>query len=74
MVNSDLVQVNVRKLLYNYKKKHGTADLVPKRKQPFTREIFMNDILGTPDGYRLGNYIVKKNSRRWARTVTDSRM
>jgi hypothetical protein len=65
MIPTPLVNTQVKKLLFNYKRKYGTRDLVPKRKQPFTREIFTQDILGTPENHRLGNWVVKKNSRRW---------
>ena len=69
MVSSTLVQTNVRKLLMEYKARHGVKDLIPKRKQPFTREILLDTIVGTPDGYSLGRYEVKRNSRKWRSIV-----
>ena len=65
MVASNLVQVQLRKLNFEFKDKYGVKDMIPKRKQPFTREILVNTILGTPDGYKLGNYTVKRASRKW---------
>ena len=64
MSPSSLVQVEIRRLLSNYKSEHGCQDLIPKQKQPFTRDILLGTILGTPNGYKLGNYSMRWNSRR----------
>ena len=64
MVSSHLVQVEIRKLYASYKEKYGVEDLIPKRKQPFTREILLNTILGTPDGYKMGRYKLRWQSRQ----------
>ena len=62
---SHLVQVEVRKLLLKYKAVHGVKDLIPKRKQPFTRAILVDTLLGTPEGYKVGGVPVVRDSRRW---------
>ena len=64
MTPSHLVQVEIRRLLTHYKTEYGCSDLIPKQKQPFTRDILLNTILGTPDGYELGNYRMSWASRK----------
>ena len=66
MVASHLVQQNVRKLLCEYKRLYGVKDLIPKRKQPFTREIILHSLLSAPDTpFKLGRTAFDPNSRRW---------
>ena len=54
MVSSALVNRQTRRLSYEYKHKHGTADFVKKQKEPFTREILVDVILQAPAGLPLG--------------------
>ena len=69
MVASTLVQVNLRKLLMQYKRQHGVKDLIPHRKQPFTRAILLDTLAATPDGYKLGQYTVQRDSRKWRSVI-----
>jgi hypothetical protein len=56
MVSSRLVQNEIRKLYMDHKVKHGVQDLIPKRKEPFTREILLDTILGAPSGTVVGRF------------------
>lgn len=56
MVSSRLVQNEIRKLFMDHKAKHGVQDLIPKRKEPFTREILLDTILGAPDDTAVGRF------------------
>ena len=51
MCSSSLVTTQVRRLNLEYKYKYGVADLIPKRKEPFTREILVDGLLATPPGF-----------------------
>lgn len=51
MCPSPLVTAQVRRLLFEYKAAHGVADMIPKRKEPFTRDILVDVLLATPCGY-----------------------
>ena len=64
MVSSRLVNTETRRLLMRYKSRYGVKDLIPKQKQPFTRAIIQDTILGTPEGYKLGNFTMAWNTRR----------
>ena len=64
MVSSHLVQVEIRRLYMKYKAAHGVQDLIPKRKQPFTREILLDTMLGAPEGFKMGRYTLRWQSRQ----------
>ena len=63
MVSSLLVQNEIRKLYMDYKTRHGVADLIPKRKEPFTREMLLDTILGAPNGFVVGRFKIDWASR-----------
>lgn len=52
--NSTLVTVQLRKLNFKYKEDFGVAGLIPHRKQPFTRQMITEYILGAPGGITVG--------------------
>ena len=63
MVASRLVQNEIRKLYMDHKARHGVGDLIPKRKEPFTREILLDTILGAPEGTAVGRFKIAWASR-----------
>jgi hypothetical protein len=63
MVASRLVQNEIRKLYMDHKARHGVSDLIPKRKEPFTREILLDTILGAPDATTIGRFKITWASR-----------
>jgi hypothetical protein len=63
MVASRLVQNEIRKLYMDHKARHGVADLIPKRKEPFTREILLDTILGAPEATTVGRFKIAWASR-----------
>jgi hypothetical protein len=63
MVSSLLVQNEIRKLYMDHKAKHGVQDLIPRRKEPFTREILLDTILGAPSGTVIGRFRLDWASR-----------
>ena len=63
MVPSHLVQTQVRRLQMEYKSKHGTKDFVARRREPFTRELLVNVLLGAPSGLSLGSFVLDWKSR-----------
>ena len=63
MVASRLVQNEIRKLYMDHKARHGVADLIPKRKEPFTREILLDTILGAPEATTVGRFRIAWASR-----------
>ena len=54
MVASGLVNVEARRLMFEYKSKHGVHDMIPNRKEPFTRPLVEEHILGATMGLNLG--------------------
>ena len=63
MVASRLVQNEIRKLFMDHKARHGVKDLIPRRKEPFTREILLDTILGAPDSTVIGRFTLTWASR-----------
>lgn len=63
MVSSHLVTLQVRRLNREYAERFGVADLVPRRKEPFTRDILVNVILGAPAGLDLGCVVLDWTTR-----------
>ena len=63
MVASRLVQNEIRKLYMDHKAQFGVGDLIPKRKEPFTREILLDTILGTPNATVVGRFQLIWSSR-----------
>ena len=63
MVASRLVQNEIQKLYMDHKSRHGVKDLIPKRKEPFTRDILLNTILGAPDATAVGRFKIVWASR-----------
>ena len=47
----------------DHKARHGVADLIPKRKEPFTREILLDTILGAPEATTVGRFKIAWGSR-----------
>jgi hypothetical protein len=47
----------------DHKSRHGVKDLIPKRKEPFTRDILLNTILGAPDATAVGRFKIVWASR-----------
>lgn len=54
IVSSKLVAAQAKRLNKEYLEKHGYEHLIPKRKEPFTRELIVNILLSAPDGMALG--------------------
>ena len=63
MVASRLVQNEIRKLYMDHKSRYGVKDLIPKRKEPFTRDILLDTILGAPDATMIGRFKITWASR-----------
>jgi hypothetical protein len=63
MVSSRLVQNEVRRLYMVHKARYGVKDLIPKRKEPFTREILLDTILGAPEPTVIGRFTLTWASR-----------
>lgn len=69
MCSSALVATQVRRLNMEYKSTYGVADMVPKRKEPFTRDVLVNVLLSAPDGTQLGNGRVLRWDSRSGRSL-----
>ena len=48
MISSALVTAQTRRLNFEYKRKYGVADMVKRSKEPFTRQLLVDVILGAP--------------------------
>jgi hypothetical protein len=57
------VQNEIRKLYMDHKSRYGVKDLIPKRKEPFTRDILLDIILGAPDATMIGRFNITWASR-----------
>jgi hypothetical protein len=55
MCPSALVSTQVKRLSLEYKSAFGVKDFIPKRKEPFTRDILVDILLKTPNGHDLGS-------------------
>ncbi|KAL3918239.1 MAG: hypothetical protein SGPRY_006093 [Prymnesium sp.] len=60
MVASTLVAQQLRRMHHEYVQRYPVSDLIPRRKEPFTREILVDVILKAPEGFDLGFF-----SLRW---------
>ena len=54
MVSSALVNTESRRLHYEYRSQYGVQAMVPKRKEPFTKQMLISHVLGAPAGLDLG--------------------
>lgn len=63
MVKAELVQTEARRLHQEYKAEFGVASMIPQRKEPMTRRIMIDTLLGAPDGFNLGSSQLKWSSR-----------
>ncbi|KAL3907471.1 MAG: hypothetical protein SGPRY_010156 [Prymnesium sp.] len=69
MVSSHLVTLQVCRLNREYAERVGIEDLVPRRKEPFTREILVDVILKAPDGFDVGVFLLDWASHRSGRSL-----
>ncbi|KAL3917869.1 MAG: hypothetical protein SGPRY_006234, partial [Prymnesium sp.] len=63
MVASTLVTQQIRRMHYEYVQRYPASDLIPRRKEPFTREILVDVILKAPEGFDLGSFSLRWGSR-----------
>ena len=72
MAPAVLVASELRKLNFEYKNEFGVQGLIPERKQPFTREILTDCLLGAPKGFKAGIMVVDWEARsgRTLRAIT----
>ncbi|KAL3902663.1 MAG: hypothetical protein SGPRY_011974, partial [Prymnesium sp.] len=55
--------VQIKRYATEYADKHSVTDLVPRRREPFTRELLVDVILGAPHGFPLGSFALDWGSR-----------
>jgi hypothetical protein len=63
LCSASLVNVHSKRLHREYKVKYGVHDMVPKRKEPFSRTILENNILQAQSGLDLGFANLDWNAR-----------